>query len=81
MKVSVKLTKAEKKKLARLKRDMKNTQGKLLRTYDSMERAWKKGRKISSSVSKDVQDTVKRARKATNEAATYFGKLKRKYRS
>lgn len=81
MKVAVKLTKAEKKKLARLKRDMKNTQAKVLRTYDSMEKAWRKGKKVSASVSKDVQDTVKRARKATNEASTYFSKIKRKYRS
>ena len=44
-KVAVKLSKAEKKKLGRLKREMKATHAKALRTYDSMEKAWRKGRK------------------------------------
>ena len=81
MKVAVKLTKAEKKKLARLKRNMKATNAKLLRTYDSMEKAWRKGKKASASISTSTQDTVKKAKKATNEAVAYMNKVKRKYRS
>jgi len=81
MKVAVKLSKAEKKKLARLKRNMKNTHAQLLRTYDSMEKAWRKGKKASASVSKSTQATVKKAKKATNEAVSYFGKVRRKYKS
>ena len=81
MKVAVKLTKGEKKKLARLKRDMKNAHAKMLKTYDSMEKAWRKGKKASASASKSAADLVKKAKKATNEGSAYFNKVKRKYKS
>jgi hypothetical protein len=79
MKVSVKLNKIEKKKLARLKREMKSTHAKMLRTYDAVERAWKKGKKASTTVVAATQDASKRAKKATTEAVQYYSKLRKKY--
>lgn len=78
MKVTVKLNKGEKKKLARLKREMKGTNSKMMRTYESLERSWKKG-KGPAKVTAAAQDAAKRAKKATNEAVAYYAKLKRKF--
>jgi len=78
MKVTVKLTKGEKKKLARLKREARSRQGQMERAYAAMERAWKRG-KAPAKVSKAMQDTTKRAQKAMREMAGYFGKVKRKF--
>ncbi len=79
MKVTVKLTKAEKKKLARLKREAKTRMGQMERTYASMERAWKRGR-APEKISKAMKDATKRATKSVKAMDQYYGKLKRKFK-
>lgn len=79
MKVTVKLTKAEKKKLARLKREAKSRMGQMERSYASMERAWKRG-KAPDKIARAMKDSTKRAQKAVKEMEKYYGRLKRKFR-
>ena len=78
MKVTVKLTKAEKKKLARLKREAGYRQRQMERAYAAMERAWKRG-KAPEKIAKAMQDTTARSKKAVGTMAGYYGKLKRKF--
>lgn len=78
MKVTVKLTKAEKKKLARLKREAAFRQRQMERTYAAMERAWKRG-KAPEKISKAMQDASQRSSKAVRAMVGYYGKLKRKF--
>ena len=78
MKVTVKLTKGEKKKLARLKQEARRRQGEMERAYAAMERAWKRG-KAPAKISKAMQATSKKAQKAVRAMAGYYGKLKQKF--
>ncbi len=78
MKVTVKLTKAEKKKLARLKREVRSRQGQMERAYASMERAWKRG-KAPEKISKAMAVSTAKARKSWGAMVSYYGKLKRKF--
>ena len=78
MKVTVKLTRAEKKKLARLKREVKSRQGQMERAYASMERAWKRGN-APEKIAKAVNDSTARARKAWGTMVRYYGQLKKKF--
>lgn len=78
MKVTVKLTKGEKKKLARLKRDAKRRGAEMERAYAAMERAWKRG-KAPAKISNAMQATAKQAQKAYRTLGGYYGKLKRKF--
>lgn len=78
MKVNVKLTKGEKKKLARMKRDARRAQRKMESAFGQMERAWKRG-KAPAKISKAMQATTKKANKATRAMVTYYGRLKNKF--
>ena len=78
MKINVKLNKGEKKKLARLKRELKSRHAKMVRTYESLERSWKRG-KAPSKIVAAAQDAATRAKKATNEAVAYYGRLRKKF--
>lgn len=78
MKVMVKLTKVEKKKLARLKGEVKSRQGQMERAYASMERAWKRG-KAPEKIGKAMNASTAQARKSWGAMVSYYGKLKRKF--
>jgi hypothetical protein len=77
MKVMVKLTKAEKKKLLRLKREVKSRQGQMERAYASMERAWKRGKALEK-IAKAMNASAAQARKSWGAMVSSYGKLKRK---
>lgn len=78
MKVTVKLSKAEKKKLARLKRDVRSRQAKMDRAYAAMERAWKRG-KAPKKIASAMDVTTKRAVQSWRSMVQYYGKLRRKF--
>jgi len=78
MKVTIKLTKAEKKKLARLKREVVYRQRQMEQAYASMERAWKRG-KAPEKIAKAMRVTTERAQSSWKAMVGYYGRLKRKF--
>ncbi len=78
MKVTVKLTRAEKKRLARLKSQARKTQRQMESAFGQMERAWKRG-KAPAKIARAMQVTTARANKSIKAMVSYYGKLKRKF--
>ncbi|MEX1139376.1 MAG: hypothetical protein WEF53_08565 [Bacteroidota bacterium] len=79
MKISVKFTKSEMRKLEKLKKEAQILQKQLERAYAKMEKAWKT-EKAPEKITKVLVDTTHKAQQSIKEIEKYYSKLKKKFR-
>jgi hypothetical protein len=78
MKVKVKLTPTEKRRLRKIKREVKTQYARMERAHDAIERSLTRAGKIPAKVSAAAKLTKKEAEQTIKKMDRFYTKLKRK---